>query len=230
MSKAIAILLLAGKSERTKTKTPKQYVLSKKKIPLFAETLLRFKESELVDEIYLVVPKGDIQKVEEFLKKASISLMDCFLIEGGSSREESVYLALTKIKENPANRDSFVLIHDADRPYVTKDLLSRILSEAKKKGTAVPVLESHDSLIQMQEGILTYLPRETVYRVQTPQAFLFPPLYDAFNAKKEEFSLYGDDASIYLAKHQKGLFFVPGEETNIKITTKEELEAWRKGK
>lgn len=230
MSKAIAILLLAGKSERTKTKTPKQYVLSKKKIPLFVETFLRFKESELMDEIYLVVPKGDVQKVEEFLKNTNISLTNCFLLEGGSSREESVYLALTKIKENPANRDSFVLIHDADRPYVTKNLLERVLSEAKKKGTAIPVLESHDSIIQREGDSLTYLPRETVYRVQTPQAFLLPPLYDAFYAKKEELSLYGDDASIYLAKHQKGLFFVPGEETNIKITSKEDLEAWRKGK
>lgn len=230
MSKVIAILLLAGKSERTKSKTPKQYVLSKKNVPLFVETFLRLKEAEFINEIVFVTPNGDIEKVQEYLKNACINPSDYFFVEGGASREESVFNALTKIKENPANRDSFVLIHDADRPYIKAALLKRILEEATKKGTAIPVLKSQDSLVEMTSDSITYLPRENIYRIQTPQAFLFPPLYDAFNAKKEELALYSDDASVYLSKHQKGLFFVSGEEENIKITTKEELEKWRKGR
>ncbi|HBB05150.1 MAG TPA: hypothetical protein DCZ41_00940 [Firmicutes bacterium] len=230
MSKVIAILLLAGKSERTQTKTPKQYALSKKKVPLFLETFSRLKEADFIDETFFVTPEGDMEKVQEFLKNAGINPLDYSFVEGGKTREESVYHALTKIKENPANRDSFVLIHDADRPYIKVSFLKRVIEEATKKGTAIPALRSHDSLVEIQGDSISYLPRENIYRVQTPQAFLFPPLYDAFKARKEELSFYSDDASVYLAKHQKGLFFVPGEEENIKITSREELEKWRKGK
>ena len=222
----IGILLLAGESKRTGTNLKKQYVPSKSGTPLFIATYKKLRNANICDSFLFAVPKGDTKKVKEMLQEHGIK-ESVRLIEGGDNREQSVFLALQEIEKTSAKTPSMVLIHDADRPYLDKDFLTRIKTQLEKGIPFIPLLPSFDSLLRKKENGSQYLPREEIFRVQTPQAFPFEKLYSAFKQKEESLFSYRDEGSLYLSVYGKGLESIEGSENNTKITTGEELDKWR---
>lgn len=222
----IGILLLAGESRRAGSSVKKQYVPSKSGTPLFLATYKKLRNAKICDSFLFAVPKGDTKKVEEMLQEHGIK-ENIRLIEGGENREQSVFFALREIEKTSAIPPSMTLIHDADRPYLDKSFLARIKTQLEKGNPFIPVLPSFDSLLRKNENGSQYLPREEVYRVQTPQAFPFEKLYNAFKQKEASLFSYRDEGSLYLSVYGKGLESIEGSERNIKITTGEELDNWR---
>lgn len=222
----IGILLLAGESRRAGSSVKKQYVPSKSGTPLFLATYKKLRNAKICDSFLFAVPKGDTKKVEEMLQEQGTK-ENIRLIEGGETREQSVFLALKEIEKTYAIPPSMVLIHDADRPYLDKDFLKRIKEQLEKGNPFVPLLPSFDSLLRKEENGCQYLPREQVYRVQTPQGFPFEKLYEAFKRKEARLFSYRDEGSLYLSIYDEGLESIEGSEKNIKITTGEELDNWR---
>lgn len=225
--KIIGILLLAGESKRTGAGIKKQYVPSKSGTPLFLATYKKLRAAKICDSFLFAVPKGETEKVKEMLREHEIT-ENIDLIEGGENREHSVFLALKEIEKTSAIPPSMVLIHDADRPYLEEAFLERIKTQLQKGVPFTPLLPSSDSLFLKEERGDRYLPREKVYRVQTPQAFPFETLYEAFKQKEAALSSYYDDGSVYLSAYDKGFEPIAGSERNVKITTAEELDNWRK--
>ena len=168
------------------------------------------------------------------------------LIEGGAERYWSVYSALEFLKNRESNREKHkkeqeikhgesknlqnelsLFIHDGARPCFSLDLCERIYQARKSYGAVIPGLPVTDTIKRVEKGIVQEsVDRSSLYRIQTPQAFSFPLLWEAYNAfleKKEEGLSITDDAMMVEALTKEQPYLVLGEEQNQKITVPEDL-------
>lgn len=220
--KVYAIDLIGGKGLRFASLTPKQFVLVNGK-PLFAYALSTLDKSPLIDEIVVV---GNIDFLERTKKSVSaLGLIKPYhVVPGGEKRMDSVFSALSFLKESNIDPSSIVLIQDGDRPNLSERLIEENVKAAFKTGAAVTAIPSTDSLLVNENGLASsYLVRESIYRAQTPQTFGFEIIYSAFLKVKEENKSFTDDASIVLNNGGK-VSIVMGDCTNIKINTEQDLD------
>ena len=168
------------------------------------------------------------------------------LIEGGAERYWSVYSALEFLKNREANREKHrkeqeiehgesknlqtelsLFIHDGARPCFSLDLCERIYEARKSYGAVIPGLPVTDTIKRVEKGIVQEsVDRSSLYRIQTPQAFSFPLLWEAYKTfleNKEEGLSITDDAMMVEAFSKEQPYLVLGEEKNQKITVPEDL-------
>ena len=168
------------------------------------------------------------------------------LIEGGTERYWSVYSALEFLKNREANKEKHrkeqeiehgesknlqtelsLFIHDGARPCFSLDLCERIYEARKSYGAVIPGLPVTDTIKRVEKGIVQEsVDRSSLYRIQTPQAFSFPLLWEAYKTfleKKEEGLSITDDAMMVEAFSKEQPYLVLGEEKNQKITVPEDL-------
>ena len=168
------------------------------------------------------------------------------LIEGGAERYWSVYSALEFLKNREANREKYrkeqeiehgesknlqtelsLFIHDGARPCFSLDLCERIYEARKSYGAVIPGLPVTDTIKRVEKGIVQEsVDRSSLYRIQTPQAFSFPLLWEAYKTfleKKEEGLSITDDAMMVEEFSKEQPYLVLGEEKNQKITVPEDL-------
>ena len=168
------------------------------------------------------------------------------LIEGGAERYWSVYSALEFLKNREANREKYrkeqeiehgesknlqtelsLFIHDGARPCFSLDLCERIYEARKSYGAVIPGLPVTDTIKRVEKGIVQEsVDRSSLYRIQTPQAFSFPLLWEAYKTfleKKEEGLSITDDAMMVEAFSKEQPYLVLGVEKNQKITVPEDL-------
>ena len=168
------------------------------------------------------------------------------LIEGGAERYWSVYSALEFLQNREANREKYrkeqeiehgesknlqtelsLFIHDGARPCFSLDLCERIYEARKSYGAVIPGLPVTDTIKRVEKGIVQEsVDRSSLYRIQTPQAFSFPLLWEAYKTfleKKEEGLSITDDAMMVEAFSKEQPYLVLGEEKNQKITVPEDL-------
>ena len=155
------------------------------------------------------------------------------LIEGGAERYWSVYSALEFLNNREEKRekhlqtDLSIFIHDGARPCFSLDLCERIYQARKSYGAVIPGLPVTDTIKRVEKGIVQEsVDRSSLYRIQTPQAFSFPLLLEAYKTfleKKEEGLSITDDAMMVEAFTKEQPYLVLGEEQNQKITVPEDL-------
>ena len=155
------------------------------------------------------------------------------LIEGGAERYWSVYSALEFLNNREEKRekhlqtDLSIFIHDGARPCFSLDLCERIYEARKSYGAVIPGLPVTDTIKRVEKGIVQEsVDRSSLYRIQTPQAFSFPLLWEAYKTfleKKEEGLSITDDAMMVEAFSKEQPYLVLGEEKNQKITVPEDL-------
>ena len=168
------------------------------------------------------------------------------LIEGGTERYWSVYSALeflknreTKIEKHRKEQEIehgesknlqtelSLFIHDGARPCFSLDLCERIYEARKSYGAVIPGLPVTDTIKRVEKGIVQEsVDRSSLYRIQTPQAFSFPLLWEAYKTfleKKEEGLSITDDAMMVEEFSKEQPYLVLGEEKNQKITVPEDL-------
>ena len=155
------------------------------------------------------------------------------LIEGGAERYWSVYSALEFLNNREEKRekhlqtDLSIFIHDGARPCFSLDLCERIYQARKSYGAVIPGLPVTDTIKRVEKGIVQEsVDRSSLYRIQTPQAFSFPLLWEAYKAfleKKEEGLSITDDAMMVETFTKEQPYLVLGEEQNQKITVPEDL-------
>lgn len=228
--RTVAIVLAAGLGKRMGGNTPKQYLLLDEK-PILYYALKAF-ENSCVDSIILVVGKKDIQYCsEEIVKKYQFKKV-CSIIEGGKERYNSVYNGLRAIKDT-----NYVLIHDGARPFISEDIINNTIKEVQIHKACIVGVPSKDTikLVNDQQVVTDTPNRDMVWSIQTPQAFSYELLLEAYNKlmEKMDTSLKGqedinlpnitDDAMVveYIMNYPVKL--VMGSYSNIKITTPEDL-------
>ena len=212
--KITAIIAAAGFGERFGEK--KQLKLLNGR-PLLFHTIQPFIKSELISEILVVVPKEDVIQVSrEF--KSTLTSKKIEVITGGKTRQESVNNGL-KISDKESE---LICVHDGVRPFVTLSLIEKVIKASMEHDGAILAAPSSDTIKKiMGDQILETLPRETIWRAQTPQVFSKAALEEAIQIAIDE-NLEGTDESSILEKIGYQIGFIEGSPLNIKITTKED--------
>ena len=142
--------------------------------------------------------------------------------DGGESRFLSVKNGLEKVDKNC----QLVAIHDGARPFVAKNLITKLFDEAQLNGSAIPSLPVTDTIWQQSDDGATTIDRTTLKAVQTPQVFRFDLISHAFeNAKHQN---YTDESTLFFDVFGK-LNLVEGQRSNIKITYPQDLPTYRIG-
>ena len=208
-----ALLLLGGSGLRFGGATLKQFRLIEGK-PLVRYAFDELAKSDRLQTIILSVKRGTEQTVADFINGHDKG-KDILFAPGGQTRAESVKNGLSLIKDEEA----LVLIQDGDRPNIEQRMIDECLDKAKEVGGAVVACPTYDSVLLANKGMAErYLPRDTVYHVQTPQAFRLSELKAHFHDLKhtDEGSLLVDDGC--------PVAIVKGSHENLKINTIEDEE------
>lgn len=215
LGKHHVIILAAGKGERMRSNEPKQFLILGKK-PVLIHSLCAFYNYDKNSIISVVLQKNKVNYWKLICKQYNFNFKHNIVI-GGSTRYESVRNALNNL--NIAHND-MVTIHDGVRPFISKKLITKIFNSAFKKGHAAPFLSLKDSLRKFDEKKINTksVNRTNFILIQTPQIFRGNIIKEAY---KKEKSNKTDDISL-IESNVKRVNLIKGEQTNLKITTKED--------
>ncbi len=205
-----ALIVAAGIGARAGLDVPKQFQPIGGK-PMVQHSVKSFSSHSGIDHIWVVVAAGQ----ENQLDSALAPLSSYRLAVGGATRQQSVYNGLMAIRQ--AGGAKYVLVHDAARPFVSHRVIDRLLDQLKTASAAIPVLPSVDTMVQLQDHRLDRtVDRNSLWRVQTPQAFEFSKLVVAHEnfATDQDAS---DDAQIFKAAGHV-VSTIEGEEALKKYT------------
>ncbi len=183
-------------------------------IPVLAWTLRALDQSVAVDAIVIAAREEDILTFSDLCRTYGIG-KPVKVVRGGSNRTESVLLAA--LEADP--RTELLAVQDGARPLVTPELIDRVIMKADRCNAAVPVLPVKDTVKIVQEDHIASTPdRSTLRAVQTPQVFEATLLKAALQAALDADAPQTDDAAA-VERLGKLVYYVDGEDTNIKITT-----------
>ena len=217
--KYAAIVLAAGSGKRMNSQVHKQYLIIQDR-PVLYYSLKEF-EVSAVDEIVLVVGKGEEEFCRrEIVDKYGISKVKA-IVEGGKERYHSVFEGLKQTSDA-----DYVLVHDGARPFVNQDIIRRCMQEVQKYQACVVGMPVKDTIkIADEEGYAKQTPdRKNVWMIQTPQTFSYALIYEAYEEMlKTEDTAITDDAMVLERIKGKKSKLIEGSYRNIKITTPEDL-------
>jgi 2-C-methyl-D-erythritol 4-phosphate cytidylyltransferase len=195
--------------------------------PILFHTLRKFAAVPAIHEIYVALRKNEIARFRTRLDKEAGDILQkpVHLVEGGEHRQHSVTNALNAVS---ASSGDVILVHDAVRPFVTREIIESVIEAAKKYGAAIAGLPAVDTIKQVErtsEGavITATIPRERVVQAQTPQGFRYEVLKKAFDEANADGFMGTDEASL-IERSGGGVQVVMGSPRNIKITTPADME------
>jgi 2-C-methyl-D-erythritol 4-phosphate cytidylyltransferase len=219
MMKADAVIVSAGKSQRFMEGKKKQFQLLAGK-PILAYTLDKFETCPLIQSVFLVVGEEDrdhcLKGIVEKYRYRKISQV----IPGGMRRQDSVKNGIDAI----SNDVEIVVIHDGVRPFVTQAMIEESIHAAIRFGAAVLAMPVKETIKMAQSDgtVVKTLDRESLWQIQTPQAFRAQLIKEALLKAAKDGFIGTDDASLVERMGVK-VHLLPGSYTNIKITTIEDL-------
>lgn len=212
-----AIIVAAGKSERMGTGTDKAF-LSLGNKPVVAWSLLAFERCADVDRIVLVVRKEQQLAAKAVVRMFGISKLAA-VVPGGNKRQESVQAGLAACDADTR----FVVVHDGARPCITPDVVSEVVKLAKRVGAATVGRRITDTVKRVEKGtaVSGTEDRDKLWAVQTPQAFHFRILENAYkNLGKNDVT--DDCQAVELSGETVRIY--ENRAPNFKITTVEDLQ------
>jgi 2-C-methyl-D-erythritol 4-phosphate cytidylyltransferase len=213
------IIVAAGRGVRMQATLRKQYV-SISGISILGHTLLAVDACDMIDNITLVIPKGDV----EYCQKNIISSLKLHsrvhLVEGGDQRCDSVYNGLMALDK----KTQIVVIHDGVRPFIHSKQIKECIVEAKKTGACILGVPVSDTLkyVKKTGSIIKTLDRKSAQLAQTPQVFKYDLILKAHACAKKDGFNSSDDAQL-VERIGKKVKIISGSRWNIKITEKEDL-------
>lgn len=221
-----AVILSGGIGSRMKgIDVPKQYLEFCGK-SILAYTLEIFENNSEIDRIIIVANEVWHKKIIETIKKCKISKFQTFAMPG-ETRQESIRNGLEKCLCTCFNDK--VVVHDAVRPLVSSNLISKCLSMLSDYDGCMPVLSVNDTIYFSKDGetIDNLLDRSTLYAGQSPEAFNLKKYREInFNATKEVLmNIRGSSEIAFL--NGLNIALIPGEDSNFKITTIADLERFK---
>lgn len=211
--KYVAIIVAGGSGNRMNASLPKQFLLLNGR-PVLMHTIESFYESELRPEIIVVLNTDYTETWSELCIKYSFNIPHK-IAPNGKQRFDSVKNALTLVSD-----EAIVAVHDAVRPIIYDELITRCFKIAKNDGAVIPVVVSRDSIRKIVGEQNFALNREEIYLVQTPQVFRSQIIKKAY--QQDFSSTFTDDASVVENSGVK-ISTTEGDYRNLKITFSEDL-------
>jgi 2-C-methyl-D-erythritol 4-phosphate cytidylyltransferase len=228
MGRIAAIIPAAGLGTRMGADTPKQF-LELDSMPLVIFALRRLAACAAITDFFLATRADDIVSLQDKVAKACLG-RPARVVHGGDTRQQSVANALAQV--DPATE--IVLVHDAVRPFVTAAQLDRVIAEAQKRGAVILGIPAIDTVKEVKRAslpedvalITSTIPRERVVLAQTPQAFSYVLLRDAFRRAQSD-GIVASDESALVERFGHEVFVVLGSERNLKITRPADMDLAR---
>jgi 2-C-methyl-D-erythritol 4-phosphate cytidylyltransferase len=219
--------MTAAPGAKEKKATPSKQFTELGGTPILVHTLRKFASLSQINEIYIALRKNEISDFGARLQKEykDLTHKKIRLVEGGEHRQQSVANALAAIQADP---DDIILVHDAVRPFVTREIIESVIMAAEKYGAAIAGLPAVDTVKQVERTaeaavITATVPRERVVMAQTPQGFRHRVIKKAFDEAAADGFLGTDEASL-VERSRHEVVVVMGSPRNIKITTPGDME------
>lgn len=222
------VITAAGSSQRFGEKKEFLPLHSDTHTSVLSACLYAFVSAAQFSSYVITVPKGKVDTAYTLLTEDirfsaffDTHRNDLRIIEGGISRQESVYKGLLTLEDKNI---AYVLVHDGARPWVSDEVIASVLKVTKKYGAAVPAIPVTDTQKETDETgkIIRHLRRDRLVAVQTPQGFRFEALLYAHRKACSDGNIYTDDSEIY-AQYCAPVYICSGERENKKITYREDL-------
>ena len=224
----IAVVIAGGSGKRMGHDIPKQFINVFDK-PILMYTLESFEKHPMIDAIELVCIDGWHDVVRAYAKQYGITKLK-WIVSGGETGQESIRNGVYNL-ESICKEDDVVIIHDGIRPLVDEAVLTDVILTCKKYGNGVTSLPYNEQIFVVDDEISTtkYIPRETLRRVATPQAYKFGKLNWAYHeAFAKEIGIYGSSyTNTMMVELGERLYFAAGSDKNIKLTNKDDLEMFK---
>jgi 2-C-methyl-D-erythritol 4-phosphate cytidylyltransferase len=228
MSRIAAILPAAGMGTRMGAETPKQF-LELNGTPIVILSLRRIASCPLVTDLIVATRADEVQRLEARIAKEKFK-QPVRVVKGGDSRQDSVAAALREVP----NDTEIVLVHDAVRPFVTVEQITRVIEEARRCQAAILGIPAMDTVKEVKRASLPEdvalitgtIPRERLVLAQTPQVFTTKLLKEAFARAQSDGVSASDEAGL-VERLGHDVHVVLGSERNMKITKPADMELAR---
>lgn len=226
----IAIIIAGGSGSRMGQDIPKQFINVYDK-PILIYTLESFQKHPQIDAIEVVCIEGWHEVLWAYAKQFGIDKLK-WVVSGGRTGQESIRNGVFNL-EGKVNEMDNIVIHDGIRPLVEPSVLTDVISKCSKYGNAVTSMPYNEQIFVIDEDDETitrrFIPRETLRRVSTPQAYKFKLLDEKYHeAYEKEIGIYGSHyTNTMMVELGVVLHFAAGSDKNIKLTTKDDLELFK---
>ncbi len=222
--KTIAVILAGGTGSRFGGSGPKQFQ-KLAGLTIIEHTIKVFNDSNLIDEILIVVKDGYQDKIHEIVNNNNFIKVEKVLC-GGKERSDSSLAAIKALESEKGSDEYKLLFHDAVRPFVD-DIIIQNCIDALTHFNAVDVaIPTADTIIEINNDKITNIPeRSGLRRGQTPQGFKLATIKKAYELAlaDEKFTVTDDCGVVFKYLPSEAIYVVPGSETNIKITHQQDI-------
>lgn len=220
-SNVFGVVLAGGKGTRMgNVEKPKQFMEIGAK-PIIIHTIEKFVVNGTFEKVLVLSPKQWIKHTQDLVKKYITNSENVVVIEGGTTRNETIMNSISYIEQiGRLNDDTVIVTHDSVRPFVTHRILEENIKYAMEIGACDTVIPATDTIVEsVDHNLISNIPdRSTMYQGQTPQSFkavMLRNLYEGLT--EEERDILTDACKILVIKGEK-VHLVEGEVSNIKIT------------
>lgn len=223
----IALIIAGGVGSRMGQDIPKQFLNVYDK-PIIVYTLEVFQNHPNIDAIEVVCLDGWHDILKAYAKQFGITKLEG-VVNGGAVGQESIYNGLLDIKVRHNSEDDIVLIHDAIRPMVSPDILSNSISTCRQMGNAIVAIPCAEAMLLTEDGVssINQIDRDKLKRTQTPQVFYLNEILEVHKEAMNK-GIRNSVASCTLYTEMgKKLYFSPGSEKNIKLTTIDDIDIFK---
>lgn len=224
----VALIIAGGSGHRMGQEIPKQFLTINDK-PIIIYTLENFQNNPYIDDILVVCIDGWHDVLKAYARQFDITKLK-YVISGGESAQESIRNGVNKLYEI-YDKDTCVVIHDGIRPLVDESVLNDVIEKCQKYGNAVTSLPYNEQIFVINDEFTTkqYIPRETLRRVSTPQAYKLDKLYTSYKKAFENNIGIGGSSYVNTMMVELGetLYFAKGSDKNIKLTTKDDFNIFK---
>ena len=227
----IAIILAGGIGSRVGADIPKQFILVFGK-PVLVYTIEKFQNNKNIDAIEVVCLESYLSVVEEYRKQYNLSKIK-WITEGGSTFSQSVMNGVNNLKGKLSD-DDIVVIHFGASPFVENDIIDDCIKVCKEKGNAISTIPFYYLSTFRDENepnVMAgkWVSRDVLACMNSPHAFRLGYIYDIYKRGVENGDIYKVEPHTTSLMQFMGekIYFSKGSQTNIKITTKEDLDLFK---
>ncbi len=222
----IGLLIAGGSGTRMQFAVPKQFMTVMDK-PVIIYTLEAFERHPSIDVIAVVCLEGWDNILASYAKQYNITKLK-HIIPAGRVGQESIKNGIFELEKHYTG-DTVVLVHDGNRPLVSKDVISDCIAVTKQKGNAITCIPCQEAMLETIDGESSTgsYPREKLKRTQTPHGFRLKDSIEAHKLAAEKGITNSVASCTLMIELGKEVYFSNGSEKNIKLTTPEDVEIFK---
>lgn len=219
----VALLTAAGMGTRMGQDIPKQFMYVENK-PIIIHTMEAFQRHPGIDAILVVTLPAWIEVLRAYAAQFNITKLK-WIVPGGETGQESIYNGLITLKKE-MKKDDIIMVHDGNRCFVSGEIISNSLATLRIHGSAVAAIPCVEAVFRSSDNgksATISIPREQLYRTQTPHTYFFEKLLWAHEEAKKR-GIKNTAASCTLMQQLgETVYFSKGSEENLKITTVDDM-------